>query len=52
MSNMSHCRMENTYRDLHDCHEHWNELLSESELKYRDKILRLAREITEENEES
>jgi len=47
MSNMSYCRMENTYRDLQECVENWEETKSESELKYRNKIIKLAGEITE-----
>lgn len=48
MSNMSYCRMENTFHDLMDCYEGWQDAESESELKYRDKILRLAKDIVEE----
>ena len=42
---MSDCRMENTLNNLRDCYEHWDDTLSERELKYRAKILKLAHEI-------
>ena len=45
MSNMSYCRMENTYHDLRDCFENWDDVNSESEEKYRAKILKLAQNI-------
>lgn len=45
MSNMSYCRMENTYKDLQDCLDNWDETDSESELKYRENLLELCREI-------
>lgn len=39
MSNMSYCRFENTFRDLKDCYEHFeDENLSEDEMHYRSKI--------------
>jgi hypothetical protein len=40
--------MENTYHDLIDCYEGWQDAESESELKYREKILQLAKDIVEE----
>ena len=43
--NMNYCRMENTYRDLLDCCENWDETESQSELKYREKILKVCKEI-------
>lgn len=48
MSNMSYCRMENTYNDLRDCYENWDETDGKSELKYREKILKLAKDIVDE----
>ena len=45
MDNMSYCRMENTCADLRDCYENWDEASSESELKYRAKILKIAQDI-------
>jgi hypothetical protein len=48
MSNMSYCKMENTFHDLMGCYEGWQDAESESELKYRDKILRLAEDIVDD----
>ena len=45
MPNMSYCRMQNTYNDLRDCYDNWEDAESESELKYRERILKLARDI-------
>lgn len=42
MSNMSHCRFENTLRDLRDCWEHMDDTgLSEAESKARERLLSL-----------
>jgi hypothetical protein len=49
MANMSYCRFENTYNDLQDC---WGiidespESLSESEQKYRLKLIKLCDRIS------
>ncbi|MDP2692754.1 MAG: hypothetical protein Q8O88_03905 [bacterium] len=51
MANMSYCRMENTYEDLKDVQRHWDEADSESELKFRKRILELAKELVEEHGE-
>jgi len=51
MSNMSYCRMENTYNDLRDARDHWDDANSESELKFRKRILELAKDIVEEHGE-
>jgi hypothetical protein len=51
MSNMSYCRMENTYNDLVDCFDNWEETESKSELKYRAKLLGLCREIVDSYED-
>lgn len=45
MPNMSYCRMENTFHDLQDCYENWNDVSKDSEKKYRSKILTMCREI-------
>lgn len=45
MSNMSYCRMENTYQDLQDVFENWDEVTSNLEKKYKDKILELCKDI-------
>lgn len=49
MGNMSYCRFENTYHDLKDCYESLNfgDELSESETKYKDKLIKLCQEITD-----
>lgn len=57
MSNMSHCRFENTYRDLQDCHEALSEVDSIEDLeeeanqyekKYIRKLIELCKDIAEE----
>ena len=48
MSNMSYCRMQNTYNDLLDCLENWEDTSSDTELEYRDRILALANNIVAE----
>jgi len=49
MSNMSYCRHENTYHDLKDCWEQWNdEPTDESEIKYRVLLVKLCKEIAED----
>ena len=45
MANMSYCRMENTAQDLQDVYENWEDADSESELRYREKILKLCHRI-------
>jgi hypothetical protein len=45
MANMSYCRMENTYFDLIDCFDSWEETESEIELEYRESILELCKRI-------
>ena len=48
MSNMSYCRFKNTYNDLQDCYEiiaNSNEPLSISEEKYKQKLLKLCKDI-------
>jgi hypothetical protein len=52
MGNMGYCRFENTYHDLEYCWENWEDPqdeLSESEKKYRQKMVDLCREIAEES---
>lgn len=39
MANMAYCRFENTYRDLLDCKDHFDDDLSPDEMKYRKRIL-------------
>lgn len=48
MANMSYCRFENTYRDLLDCSYSINKGLSESEHKYRERLVQLCQDILDE----
>ena len=48
MANMSYCRFENTYRDLIDCYDHLNDSLSESEMRFRDRLVELCHNIVDE----
>lgn len=52
MSNMSYCRWGNTYRDLQDCFESMGDVetkdLSESERRYKKKLLQLCYEMADE----
>ncbi len=45
MANSSYCRFENTFHDLKDCYNNWSDADSESELKFQEKLLRLANKI-------
>ena len=45
MASMGYCRFENTFKDLQDCLEYMDDKLSESEEKYKNKIINLAHEI-------
>lgn len=49
MGNMSYCKFENTYYDLKKCWEEFDDCESESEIKYREKVVKLCREISEES---
>jgi hypothetical protein len=45
---MGYCRFENTYKDLCDCEEYFgDDDLSISEKNYRDKLIALCKDITE-----
>lgn len=48
MANMGYCRFENTYNDLLDVYENWDEPQNESEKEYRYKLLKLAEKIVNE----
>jgi len=48
MANMGYCRFENTYNDLLDVYENWEEPQNELEEKYRQKLLKLAEKIVNE----
>lgn len=52
MGNMSYCRFENTFRDLQDCEEHiFDKDLSESEEKYRKRLINLCRSLATDAED-
>jgi hypothetical protein len=49
MANLNYCRFENTYNDLYDVYDHlFDDELSESEDKYRKRLIKLCREISDE----
>jgi hypothetical protein len=49
MANMGYIRFENTYKDLLDCYYNLEDTnLSESEKKYKEKLLLLCEKITNE----
>ncbi len=53
MSNMSYCRFRNTYADLLDCYENWDDLdnrddVTPLELKARKLILKLCKQIVDD----
>ena len=48
MANMGYVRFENTYRDLQDCYENWDNPQNESEEKYKKWLLELAEKIVNE----
>jgi len=47
MANMSYCRFENTYRDLVDCYTNMEDELSESEYKYRERLIKLCKDLVD-----
>jgi len=53
MSNMSYCRFQNTYKDLEDCYENWDNNLDEDEVEEKEakkKLLKLCKDIVEDYE--
>jgi hypothetical protein len=51
MPNMSYCRFELTYKDLYECLDYGNSLHdteSEREEKYKQKLIKLCKEIAKE----
>ena len=51
MSNMSYCRYQNVYQDLLECFYHFDdEPLSDSEASYKTRLIKLCKDIAEENE--
>ena len=47
MSNMAHCRFENTLRDLRDCENHLDDDLGGREFESRKKMIELCRSVAE-----
>ena len=57
MPNMGYCRFQNTFPDLRDCYDHWEDLSEhadglseneEAEIRYRKRILKLCKQIVED----
>ena len=52
MSNMAHCRFQNTLADLRDCFEHLtDDDLSEEETRARTRLVKVCRNIVDEAED-
>ncbi len=52
MMNMAHCRFHNTLEALRECYDHIDDDLSEAEDAARDRLIRLIRQIANEEEDS
>ena len=50
MANMSYCRFQNTYKDLLDCYENLNNVKSESEKLYMQRLVDVCKDIIDEYE--
>ena len=50
MANMSYCRFENTYKDLLDCYNNMNNITSEREHDYMQRLVDVCRDIIDEYE--
>jgi len=49
MANMSYCRFQNTLMDLLDCYDNlFNDLESEEEIRARERLVRVCRDILDE----
>ena len=48
MSNMGYCRFQNTLFDLEDCEEHMDDDLSPEEMKARERLIKVCKEIAED----
>jgi hypothetical protein len=48
MANLAYARFQNTLSDLRDCSEHMDDQLNGEELKARDALISLCREIVED----
>lgn len=47
MPNMSYCRFQNTLNDLMDCEEHFDDMVSPQEDKYRQKLFKICKKIVD-----
>jgi len=45
---MSYCRFENTYKDLRDCQEYLEDDLTNTEKKYRQRLIDLCSDIAQD----
>ena len=50
MANMSYCRFENTYKDLLDCSNNMNNITSERERDYMQRLVDVCKDIIDEYE--
>ena len=48
MANMSYCRFQNTYNDLVDCYENMENVNSDSEKRYRIRLIELCQDIIQD----
>jgi hypothetical protein len=48
MANMSYCRFQNTYNDLVDCYENMENVNSDSEKRYRTRLIELCQDIIQD----
>jgi hypothetical protein len=48
MTNMSYCRFENTLKDLKDCYENMEGILSDSETRARRQLIDLCGDIVDQ----
>jgi len=48
MANMSYCRFQNTYNDLVDCYENMENINSDSEKRYRTRLIELCQDIIQD----
>lgn len=49
MSNMDYCKFRNTLADLRDCWETFDDVSGDEELRAREKLIELCKEIGEES---
>jgi hypothetical protein len=48
MANMSYCKFENTYKDLMQCYDGMDIANSQSEQRYRKRLIELCRDIVDD----